>query len=53
MSEGVMTPDPRHRVARFVASARADLGDLAQVPVWSMTKTETATTLLELTRLRA
>jgi hypothetical protein len=54
MSEGVMTPDPRHRVARFVASTRTDLGDLAQVPVWSMTKTETAaTTLLELTRLRA
>ena len=33
MSEGVLTPDPRHRVARFVASARADLDDLADVSV--------------------
>ena len=53
MSEGVLTPDPRHRVARFVATARADLEQLAGVSVWSMTRQETAATLLELTRLKA
>ncbi len=53
MSEGVLTPDPRHRVARFVASTRTDLEDLAGVSLWSMTRQETAATLLELTRLKA
>ena len=49
MSEGVLTPDPRHRVARFVASTRADLDDLAGVSLWSMTRSEAAATLVELT----
>ena len=53
MSEGVVGPDPRHRVARFVASTRADLDDLAEVSLWSMGRDEAAATLLELTRLRA
>lgn len=53
MSEGATTPDPRHRVAAFVASTRADLDELAEVSVWSMTPTETASTLLALTRLKA
>ena len=53
MSEGVVGPDPRHRVARFVASTRADLDDLAEVSLWSMSRDEAAATLLELTRLRA
>ena len=53
MSEGVVGPDPRHRVARFVASTRADLDDLAEASLWSMSRGEAAATLLELTRLRA
>ncbi|MEO5851207.1 MAG: DUF222 domain-containing protein, partial [Nocardioides sp.] len=53
MSEDAMTPDPRHRVAAFVAAARADLAGLVEVPVWSMTAKETASTLLEITRLKA
>ena len=53
MSEGVVGPDPRHRVARFVASTRADLDDLAEVSLWSMSRDQAAATLLELTRLRA
>jgi len=55
MSQGATTTDPRHRVAAFVASARADPTDLATVSVWSMTPadlpdadvvTETETVLL-------
>ena len=42
-----------HRVAAFVASARADLDDLAEVSVWSMTPQETASTLLQVTRFKA
>ena len=37
----------------FVASARADLTDLAGVSVWSMTPLETASTLLGVTRFKA
>ncbi len=36
-----------------MASARADLEDLADVSVWSMTRQETAATFVELTRLQA
>ena len=36
-----------------MASTRADLDDLADVSLWSMTREEAASTLLELTRLRA
>ena len=53
MSEDATTPDPRHRVAAFVASTHADLDDLAGVSVWSMTPRETGPTLLALTRLKA
>lgn len=53
MSEDVITPDPRHRVAAFVASTDAHLDDLADASVWLMTPTETASTLLEVTRLKA
>ena len=53
MSEGVLTPDPRHRVARFVASTRADLDDLADVSAWSMSAAETREAMVELTRLEA
>ena len=53
MSQGVSTPDPRHRVAALVASTHADLDDLADVALWSMTPQETAPTLLALTRLKA
>ena len=53
MSEGIQGPDPRHRVTHFVTAARADLEDLADVALWSMSRSETAATLVELTRLRA
>ena len=53
MSEDATPHGPRHRVAVFVASTRTDLTDLAEVPVWSMTPPEAASTLLELTRLKA
>jgi len=53
MSEGVLTPDPRHRVAAFVASARAGAGELSEVSLWSMGAAEAASTLVELTRLRS
>ena len=53
MSDDAIHPDPRHRVAAFVASARTDLTGLAGVAVWSMTPAQTARTLLEVTRLKA
>ena len=53
MSEGLLGPEPRHRVARFVAATRADLDDLADATGVLMTRQETASTLLKLTRLRA
>jgi len=53
MSEGVHTPDPRHRVAAFVATTRAEADELAGVALWSMGAEETASTLVELTRLRS
>ncbi|MEO5852844.1 MAG: hypothetical protein ABIQ15_10075, partial [Nocardioides sp.] len=53
MSEDARTHDPRHRVAVFVASAHTDLIGLVDVPVWSMSAQETASTLVGLTRLRA
>ena len=53
MSDGVLTPDPRHRVAAATTSARAELGGLAQVSLWSMGAAEAASTLVALTRLRS
>ena len=53
MSEGNLGPDPRHRVAAFVASTHAAAGELADAPLWSMGAAEAASTLVELTRLRA
>ena len=53
MSEDVLAPDPRHRVAAFVASTRAGLDELAEVGLWSMDAAEAGTTLTGLTRLGA
>jgi len=53
MSEGELTPDPRHRVAVTTAWLRAEVDGLGDASLWSMTADEAASTLVELTRLRA
>ncbi|CUR57275.1 HNH nuclease (fragment) [metagenome] len=45
--------DQQHVVTRAVGSLRASLSGLAEVPLWSMGAAETATTLVEVTRLAA
>ena len=45
--------DPTHPVATAVASVRAELGSVAETPVWSMTPAETGGALVEVTRLVA
>jgi hypothetical protein len=47
------TATPTHRVSVAVAHARADIGSLVDVPVWSMTDREAADALVELTRHEA
>jgi hypothetical protein len=42
-----------HRVARAVASVRAELSNVADAPVWSMDAAETATTLTEISSAKA
>src|SRR3954468_24143090 len=44
---------PRHQVTVATAQMRGIVTDLASASVWSMDPTETATTLVELTRLEA
>src|SRR3954454_21195527 len=44
---------PRHQVTVATAQMRDLVTDLASASVWSMDPTETATTLVELTRLEA
>ncbi|MGI8645609.1 MAG: hypothetical protein ACR2JD_04735, partial [Nocardioides sp.] len=53
MSEGTLGPDPRHRVAATVTSLRTDLDELMGASLWSMDAAESASTLVELTRLGA
>ena len=53
MSEGIQGPDPRHRVAVATSWMRAQVDDLADTSLWSMTRADAAATLVELTRLRA
>ena len=53
MSEGVMTLDPRHRVAAAAASLRAELDGVADLSLWSMSPAEAGATLTELTRVSA
>ncbi|CUR58701.1 HNH nuclease [metagenome] len=45
--------EQQHVVTRAVASLRASLSGLAEVPLWSMGAAETASTLVEVTRLAA
>ena len=42
-----------HRVTGAVAGARAELAEVAEVPVWAMTAEETTTTLAELQAIRS
>jgi hypothetical protein len=45
--------NPRHRVSVAVAHAHTDLGGVVEASVWSMDAAETATTLVEITRLKS
>src|SRR3954468_790969 len=42
-----------HRVTRAITAVRRQLGQVAEVPVWSMDATETTTALADVTRLEA
>ncbi len=53
MSEDVLGPDPRHRVAAAAASLRAELDGVADAALWSMGSVEAGATLTELTRVSA
>ena len=47
------TAHPTHRVSVAVAHVHAELDTVTDVPLWSMDPAETASTLVELTRLKA
>src|SRR4051794_13106055 len=44
---------PRHRITEATAQMRSTAASVAGAPVWSMTATEAAATLVQLTRLEA
>ena len=53
MSEDVLGPDPRHRVAAAAARFRSELDELVDASLWSMGSVEAGATLTELTRVSA